>query len=423
MGTRRAVLRLLAAALEPVVMIASSRATLCSVLVPGRRAQQLAVALLVCASLRAGAGCRDGLALRDVNNHGARSDGGLGPDAAACGVGDDEKLARRAARIFNGTAAPVSPAQQRAVGAILFDWGSWTNGCTGTLVTDSVVLTAAHCVQDWHGTLAPGDLRFAMGRDSAQPEATLAVAEVHPHPGYLGEADHDVALLVLAQPASSTGLDVLPIAANTRTLDASFVSTWVQNVGYGSTETNEDNHVRFWTTEEVTQVLPGEFVVYGQGVSSVCYGDSGGPSLHLWGGAHLAVIGTVSWGDESCVDHDHFARADDNQAFMEPITGPSDPCLGIDALGRCDGDVAIWCENGVLWQECCAERATTCVQATAERAHCDGACAGLTWLGRCTDDDVAEWCEGGQVRRRRCVPCGQTCDWAGDALGFYCLDQ
>lgn len=376
------------------------------------------------------AACGGGQGLGTSNNT-TPTDGGPRPDAVtpadggSCGVGDDEKVLGAAARIYNGTTDPeicMSAAQQRAVGALLFQSYNWDNGCTGTLIAEDVVITAAHCVRDWRGNLlSASEVRFAVGPNAAQPEHVFQVASVASHPQYQGEAPHDVGVLVLAETITEAGLDIVPIPANTTSLASGFLGEWVQNVGFGSTESNDNNHRRYWTTEEVTQVLAGEYVVYGQGESSVCYGDSGGPSLFLFGGTSLAVTGTVSWGDPSCVDYDHFCRADDNQAFLEGYTGPVDPCQGIDSAGRCDGDVALWCEGGRLQQQCCGAAGYACVQNGDGESRCNDVCQGLTFQGRCEGND-AVWCEGGQIRRRRCDPCGQICGWAGDPLGNYCID-
>lgn len=39
---------------------------------------------------------------------------------------------------------------------------------------------------------------------------------------------------------------------------------------------------------------------------------------------------------------------------------PEDPCRGVDFLGLCDGNVAVWCENGQLWAIDCAAEGAFC---------------------------------------------------------------
>ncbi|MFH2005343.1 MAG: trypsin-like serine protease [bacterium] len=367
-----------------------------------------------------------GKGLGGTNN----SDATVDPDASLCGVGDDEKNAQQAPKIFHGTEDPeicMSPGQQLAVGALTFQSYGWTNGCTGTLIADDVVLTAAHCVQNWNGDpMSPDRVRFVVGENAIYPDHTFTVSATFAHQSYNGDADHDLGMLKLAQGVTAAGVDAIPIPVNQLDLATGFLGEIMQNVGYGATEVDDENHWQLWTTEPVTEVQPGWFQVFGGGApngSSVCYGDSGGPSLWLRAGASLRLVGTVSWGDPSCMDYDYFARADDNLAFIEQQTGTLDPCVGITSAGLCDEDVALWCENGELRQQCCAATGQACGPDPMGNSRCTGAsqCGGITYEGECQGSD-AVWCENGELRRRRCEPCNQTCGWAGPALGYYCID-
>lgn len=358
------------------------------------------------------------------------SDAGVDPDADLCGVGDDEKVVSAAPKIYHGTAEPeqcLSPGQQLAVGALLFENYGWGNGCTGTLINEDTVLTAAHCVQRWNGQLlAPHTVRFAVGRDAWNPDYVFNVTSVHAHPNYDGggDADNDTGLLKLAEPISAAGLTLLPIPVNRNDLPASLLGQTVQNGGYGDTESGGDNSLMWWTVEEVTDINPGWFTVFGGGApngSSVCYGDSGGPSMHLFNGHNLSVLGTVSWGDPSCMDYDHFARADFSLPWIEQNGGTLDPCVGIDTAGLCDGDVALWCDNGQLRQQCCGTQGTVCSPDTTGNNRCGSNCGSITFEGECQGND-AVWCDNGTLRRRRCEPCNQVCGYVDSVMGYYCVD-
>ena len=357
-------------------------------------------------------------------------DGGPVVDADLCGVDDDEKVVSAEPRIWNGTAEPeqcLSAGQQLAVGALNFESYGWTNGCTGTLIDSDTVLTAAHCVRRWDGSdISPGSVRFAVGRDALAPLHTFFVSSVYSHPDYNsgGDATHDMGLLNLAEPITAAGFPILPIPVNRTDLPASLIGQTVQNAGFGETEVSQDNSLLFWTVEDLTDIAPGWFEVWGGGTpngSSVCYGDSGGPSFHLWNGRNLTLLGTVSWGDPSCMENDYFARADDNLPWIEQHAGTLDPCVGIDTAGLCDGDVALWCDNGHLRQQCCGALGTTCDTDPAGNSRCGDTCGSITFEGECQGND-AVWCDNGHLQRRRCVPCAQVCAWVDNVMGYYCVD-
>jgi hypothetical protein len=49
----------------------------------------------------------------------------------------------------------------------------------------------------------------------------------------------------------------------------------------------------------------------------------------------------------------------------------------------------------------------------------DDPCMGLDYLGRC-NGDVAEYCEDGEFKSRDCGASGQRCRWIDDETGYWC---
>lgn len=402
-----------------------------------------------------GAAADDGSA-DDAASPDAAADDAASPDAAAdtgddsgepgCGEADDEKVVGRpalATRIVNGvtthdpSVVQLSQGQILAVGALYrhtYNWWngtySWDAACTVTVVGERGVLTAAHCVEG----MAAEDLQVRLGVDSAAPVATLSVAEAHVHPDYNPRASqndsarHDVAAIVLAEDVSAAAPDVRWIRPNYDPLPRTFTGNRVQNVGFGATTAfgwGSSNTKRWWTVESVTATADFEFTVYGGGESSVCFGDSGGPSLWTYPDGTIRVAGVVSWGDPSCVDYDHFARIDHNARWLAGVLPPSDLCAGESAEGRCEGDLAIWCDGAPasIRTADCAALGWLCATDDAGAAVCvPGDCDGLTTEGTCEVGDVAVWCDRGALRSRRCAPCGQICAFGEDGLGSYCRD-
>lgn len=202
----------------------------------------------------------------------------------------------------DATLYTFDPRQKLAIGALIDSYGK--NFCTGTLVGDNVVLTAAHCVYG----ISPRAVRFAIGEDSASPIKTFEVAEIRTNPLWNTRTpEHDNALLFLRESANTYAT---PIPINREPL-VSLVGRYVQNVGYGATDpASSDNTRRWWTVAPVVQLDNRVIVVDGRQVSSVCRGDSGSPCIYKFPNGSLRIIGTLHGGETSCIGIDRYPRTD-----------------------------------------------------------------------------------------------------------------
>ena len=335
---------------------------------------------------------------------------------------------------WDETVVQLNDAQALSIGAIMFyDRDGWSNGCTGTLVDRHVVLTAAHCVYDSEtrgaDVVSAGQIRFAIGLDVANPTVTFEVAEVHPHSGYdtsewNTSAEADVAVLILRDDALELAPSLQLIPYNCDPLESTgLVNRRVQVVGYGLTDPEwgaSNNTQRWWTTEEVVNLSSIDFLVDGHGQSAVCMGDSGGPALWTMPGSEeVRILGTLSWGDPSCLDQDHFARVDDNCSFLAGYVGQ---CRSITTAGKCMQGRAVYCQNGAVVDEDCSARGEFCGPDGSGGFRCLAVdpCTGIDAGGRCEGNN-AVWCDGGQLRMRRCAECGQGCAMSDDHGGSYCI--
>jgi V8-like Glu-specific endopeptidase len=98
---------------------------------------------------------------------------------------------------------------------------------------------------------------------------------------------------------------------------------------------------------------------------------------------------------------------------------PDNPC-GVETYeGRCSGDTAVWCEGNVITTWPCAE-GTACGNFGDGINRCVDECTLIGRVGRCSGD-LARWCENGVVRVRDCYLCAQTCGWVDDTMGYYCI--
>lgn len=389
--------------------------------------------------------------------------------------------------IVNGTdswdpeVVDLEDLQALSIGAITMEYeGEWFNVCTATLVSPTVVLTAAHCLLDPETGIQaqPSEVRFVVGEDAQRPLAELQPVRLWTHPRYSLWAEtsrDDVAVMILDQPATELlpGIQPLPVNCD-RIAPPTLQGQLVQHVGYGVTDPLtmwELNTRRWWTVEEVVEVSSFEFVVFGWGETGVCFGDSGGPALWTMPDGEVRVIGVASMAEETCVDHAYFTQTRDNcddlaeffdgcsdetyvgrcdlgevAVFCEDervqridcgaagqvcgnsgdgtvrCVDPPDRCEGESFAGRCDGHLAIWCQTTTGPVEVdCAELDMTCRLQEGLYRCGEDPCHGLSWEGQCLGD-VASWCDNGIIRQRRCDDCGQSCGWSEDYGAFYCVD-
>ena len=199
-------------------------------------------------------------------------------------------------------------------------------GCSGTLITDRVVLTAAHCFQ----VLSQSQLQVFFGQDVSQAGEYRAASEVATHPDFYdnGLAD-DIALIRLsaAAPAGVTPIAYLPAAQGLTDAD---VSSSADFSGFGLTETGSDG-VKLHLAMPLQGVCPGpsrctivgfpeilepRTFGYSQGTGGPCTGDSGGPAF-VFRGAKEYVAGITAYGDDACLTYGVSTQVDRFEGFIQ----------------------------------------------------------------------------------------------------------
>ncbi len=175
--------------------------------------------------------------------------------------------------------------------------------CGGSLVSDRVVVTAAHCVV---GTDAADiQIRAGVSDLSSDEGQTVRVAGVVEHPTYSG-GSADIAMLVLDQPVTlNDRVAAIPIA----TADEAAAATEARVTGWGALSEADERVPDVLQTADVPTVgddvcesaLDGvdganELCAGGTGTDS-CYGDSGGPLTILTDRGRV-LAGVTSWGEE-----------------------------------------------------------------------------------------------------------------------------
>jgi secreted trypsin-like serine protease len=185
------------------------------------------------------------------------------------------------------------------VAAQAYSDGTWIY-CSGTLISPTVFLTAAHC--------AEGD-RVRVSFSSAYEDGDKAYAGTwHADPAYnQSQSDpHDIAVVVLDKEVKGITPAKLPKAGSLNKLPG---STQFTSVGYGAYEVtsgaggghqylyNDVRGVATGTLNTTTSAWLKISMNPSHGDGGTCYGDSGGPNFL---GTSNVIAATTITGDSVC---------------------------------------------------------------------------------------------------------------------------
>jgi hypothetical protein len=297
--------------------------------------------------------------------------------------------------------------QQNAVLQLRFfrENGTLLDACSGVLFAPGRVLTARHCM---HGeTPARVELRF--GADAAVADHVLSALETSEHP--------ELDLAIVSFEADSLPADYArAISAAPDGLPSSLVDHVAVLAGYGLSEAALSEGRRF-AAEPITALEPDSVVVSGGDVSGACLGDSGGPLLGRGVDGLVRVYGVLSAGSVTCRGDDRYTRLDVDPDWASGVglLGQRNEvvaCDGVNAEGRCFGEVAVWCEADELQRAECAAPAACGWDEVARGYRCrDSAgdpCRGVPDSGTC-EGARARVCSSGSLLEVDCEACADTC--------------
>lgn len=322
--------------------------------------------------------------------------------------------------IYYGTREPqtltLSEGEKLAIGWLFWNGNPRGNFCSATLVAPRVVATARHCLEDIGSASYVG---FGVGLYPSNPRATFRAASIYLHPSV------DAAVLVLTEDATARVPEIQAIPVN-RVAPTSLRGKQVDGAGYGQTHDNSTG--RYFAAVWLEYVGGSYLQIDGRGDQGMCFGDSGGPLL----GPGPVLLGVESAGDQTCVDQDQMTRLDPIVDWFDTIAGgdpPPDPCDGLDYLGRCEGSVAEWCENGQVRQVDCASEQKACAYVDDQVGwYCVAQttppedCGAVDSFGRCSGT-VVEWCdENGAFQREDCADSNLLCGYVSAEVGWDCVE-
>ena len=175
--------------------------------------------------------------------------------------------------------------------------------CTGTMVTKSVVLTAAHCFQEIEAAIANGEataedftIEVTGGPVGAGSQRTTA-SEITTHPDFDLAVDqtlqNDIAYITLSEPLD---LDTLPVLVSRQVQIGDKLAIY----GFGLDEDQRTGIPKSgtMTVEDLSQ--DNIFADFDNSSSNTCTGDSGGPAIirakNASGQTITGLVGVTSTG-------------------------------------------------------------------------------------------------------------------------------
>jgi len=167
--------------------------------------------------------------------------------------------------------------------------------CSGALISNDDVLTAAHCVTEppriarEEGLSFIGYSVFIGGIKGEEISANKVTA----HPGYSGSTTDpsDIGIITLER-TPSPKVSPLPIIAS----DELEKGDKIVGYGYGQNEDGKVGELKALDFK-VSMIQANRVLVEGDGKESLCPGDSGAPALAKSGSGSVGIVAVESFGD------------------------------------------------------------------------------------------------------------------------------
>jgi secreted trypsin-like serine protease len=187
--------------------------------------------------------------------------------------------------------------------------------CTGTVIEDTIVLTAAHCVPCSRS-------RIYVGWNANQPSTgeLYKIRRVIPHPQYNSSTQaNDLAIVVLEQPLPPPGTSRIRRRQRATTAQITGATSFTA-VGFGKTDQGNFG-IKLEAPIALRRFFNKEFQAGGSGFDS-CQGDSGGPAYVLGPDGTFLLAGVTSRGGR-CSTGGIYVRVDAYKDWIEQTIASS----------------------------------------------------------------------------------------------------
>jgi secreted trypsin-like serine protease len=168
--------------------------------------------------------------------------------------------------------------------------------CTATVISPTVLLTAAHCVDP--ASIGPGmqtEVIFSPDISRPAPGTVVTARETHFDPQFninnLGGA-HDIAVVILPAPTS-----IAPKPINRAPVTDALLNQPVRLVGYGSSSHRNEGAGRKRQATTRLKAFDANLLKIGVSGKQTCHGDSGGPAFMTLNGVET-IVGVTSFGND-----------------------------------------------------------------------------------------------------------------------------